>query len=224
MSDYFDMHNTASESDADQDLGSGGALVLPDLKDAAGNTWQLAVGAGKDRRIYVVNRNGMGKFNTQKDNAIYQVINHALAGGVYSMPAYFQNTVYFGPYGDALKAFSSRTPSSFPHPRQKPPPSSHIPELLPAFRRMVIRTGSCGRWQRMATTRRSPARLRRARLIERTVQQQPGRHPRRVCRQGRHHADDRQWKSIHRDAHRSDGFWLFPPTPADGSAAAGRHR
>jgi hypothetical protein len=119
VSDYFDMHNTASESDADQDLGSGGALVLPDLKDAAGNTWQLAVGAGKDRRIYVVNRNGMGKFNTQKDNAIYQVINHALAGGVYSMPAYFENTVYFGPYGDALKAFSIANAKLVPTPASK---------------------------------------------------------------------------------------------------------
>ncbi len=119
VSDYFDMHNTASESDADEDLGSGGALVLPDLKDAAGNTWQLAVGAGKDRRIYVVNRNSMGKFNTEKDNAIYQVINHALAGGVYSMPAYFQNTVYFGPYGDALKAFSIENAKLVPRPASK---------------------------------------------------------------------------------------------------------
>jgi hypothetical protein len=119
VADYFDMHNTASESDADEDLGSGGALVLPDLKDAAGNTWQLAVGAGKDRRIYVVNRNSMGKFNTQKDNAIYQVINHALAGGVYSMPAYFQNTVYFGPYGDTLKAFSIANAKLVPTPSSK---------------------------------------------------------------------------------------------------------
>ncbi|MGA8674191.1 MAG: hypothetical protein WB621_03235 [Candidatus Acidiferrales bacterium] len=119
VSDYFDMHNTATESDADEDLGSGGVLVLPDLKDAAGNTWQLAVGAGKDRRIYVVNRNSMGKFNTQKDNAIYQVINHALAGGVYSMPAYFQNTVYFGPYGDALKAFSIENAKLVPAPASK---------------------------------------------------------------------------------------------------------
>ena len=119
VSDYFDMHNTATESDADEDLGSGGALVLPELKDAAGNTWQLAIGAGKDRRIYVVNRNSMGKFNTQKDNAIYQVINHALAGGVYSMPAYFQNTVYFGPYGDALKAFSIENAKLVPTPASK---------------------------------------------------------------------------------------------------------
>jgi hypothetical protein len=104
VADYFDMHDSDAESNRDEDLGSGGALVLPDTKDASGKTWQLAVGAGKDARIYVVNRNSMGKFNT-KDNAIYQLIDHTLAGGVYSMPAYFKNTVYFGAVSDSLKAF-----------------------------------------------------------------------------------------------------------------------
>lgn len=106
VADYFNMHNTNAESDADQDLGSGGALVLPDVKDSSGKIWQLALGAGKDGRIYVVNRNSMGKFNTKRDSAIYQELDHALAGGVYSMPAYFNDTVYFGAVGDSLKAFS----------------------------------------------------------------------------------------------------------------------
>jgi hypothetical protein len=116
VADYFDMHDTDAESRGDIDLGSGGALVLPDLKDAEGNTWQLAVGAGKDHRIYVVNRNSMGKFNTQKDNAIYQVLNRALAGGIWSMPAYFQNTIYFGAVNDSLKAFSVENARLVPKP------------------------------------------------------------------------------------------------------------
>jgi hypothetical protein len=119
VADYFDMHDTDAESRGDIDLGSGGALVLPDLKDAEGNTWQLAVGAGKDHRIYVVNRNSMGKFNTQKDNAIYQVIDHVLAGGAWSMPAYFQNTVYFGAVNDSLKAFSIENARLVPKPASK---------------------------------------------------------------------------------------------------------
>jgi hypothetical protein len=81
-------------------------MVLPDQKDTSGNTWHLAVGAGKDAHIYVVNRDSMGKFNTNTDNAIYQEIDGALSGGVFSMPAYFNNTVYFGAVGDSLKAFS----------------------------------------------------------------------------------------------------------------------
>src|ERR1700757_2103519 len=63
VADYFAMHNTVNESSADQDLGSGGALVLPDMKDVSGNTVHLAVAAGKDANIYVVNRDSMGKFN-----------------------------------------------------------------------------------------------------------------------------------------------------------------
>jgi outer membrane protein assembly factor BamB len=107
VADYFNMHNTDAESNADEDLGSGGALVLPDLMDNVGNTWHLAVGAGKDSHIYVVNRDLMGKFNTSNDNAVYQNISsNGISGGVWSMPAYFNNTVYFGAVGDDLKAFS----------------------------------------------------------------------------------------------------------------------
>jgi hypothetical protein len=46
VADYFNMHDTNSESNGDVDLGSGGAIVLPDLQDDMGNTWHLAVGAG----------------------------------------------------------------------------------------------------------------------------------------------------------------------------------
>lgn len=104
--DYFNMQDTYGESDRDEDLGSGGALVLPDFKDVSGNIRHLAVGAGKDGCIYVVNRNSMGKFSTRNNNAIYQVIDHALRGGIWSMPAYFKDTVYFGAAGDSLKAFA----------------------------------------------------------------------------------------------------------------------
>ena len=106
VADYFTMFNTDAESNADEDLGSGGALVLPDLMDGSGNTWHLAVGAGKDAHIYVVNRDSMGKFNPNNDSAIYQEIDGALSGSVFAMPAYFNNTVYFGAVGDSLKAFS----------------------------------------------------------------------------------------------------------------------
>jgi Immunoglobulin domain len=105
VADYFNMHNTVNESNQDQDLGSGGALVLPDQSDSQGKTWHLAVGAGKDAIIYIVNRDNMGKFNPSNDGAIYQEISsNGLSGSVYSMPAYFNNTVYFGAVGDSLKA------------------------------------------------------------------------------------------------------------------------
>ena len=103
--DYFAAYNLQSESDADQDLGSGGAMLLPDQTDANGVVRHLAVGAGKDTNIYVVNRDNMGKFNASSNNAIYQEIPDALSGGAWSMAALFNNTVYYAGVGDHLKAF-----------------------------------------------------------------------------------------------------------------------
>jgi hypothetical protein len=104
VADYFEPFNTGSESNEDLDLGSGGALVLPDLRDASGTVHHLAVGAGKDTNIYVVNRDSMGKFNSAGDSAIYQQIGGQITG-VWSMPAWFNNTVYYGAVNDTLKAF-----------------------------------------------------------------------------------------------------------------------
>jgi Immunoglobulin domain len=107
VADYFTMYNTDSESDADQDLGSGGELLLPDLQDAQMNVWHLAVGAGKDGHIYLANRDLMGKFNTSNDSAIYQEIDtNGLAGGVWATPAYFNGTLYYGAVSDSLRAFT----------------------------------------------------------------------------------------------------------------------
>jgi hypothetical protein len=128
VADYFNMFNTVSENNADQDLGSGGALLLPDLTDSSNVTWRLAVGAGKDRIIYLVNRDNMGKFSTT--NRIYQQFATPLGGGEFGMPAYFNNAIYYGSAGDGLKMFpfvnakltspSSRTSITFAFPGTTP--------------------------------------------------------------------------------------------------------
>ena len=102
--DYFTPLNTVAESAADEDLGSGGPLLFPDLTDASGATRHLAVGSGKDANIYVVDRDNMGKFNAAQDN-IYQQISGQLAGEEFAKPSYFNGTVYYGAVGDNLKAF-----------------------------------------------------------------------------------------------------------------------
>ena len=119
VADYFNSHDTEAQSGKDLDLGSGGALILPDFQDASGKMWQLAVGAGKDKRIYVVNRNDMGKFHRNKNSGIYQEIDHAFTGQVFSMSAYFNNTLYFGAINDNLKAFSIANARLLPEPTSK---------------------------------------------------------------------------------------------------------
>jgi hypothetical protein len=134
--DYFAAYDLQSESDADQDLGSGGAMLLPDLIDANGTTRHLAVGAGKDTNIYVVDRDDMGKFNASSNNAVYQEIPNGLSGGAFSMAAFFNNTVYYAAVGDHLKAFpitnallattpSGESANAFAYPGSTPSVSSN---------------------------------------------------------------------------------------------------
>jgi hypothetical protein len=135
VSDYFEMYNGVSESDSDTDLGSGGAILLPNMKDASGTTWQLAAGAGKDGNLYVVNRESLGKFNSGRNN-IYQELSGALPGGIWSMPAYFNGRIYFGPVGSALLGFqftkaklgttaAAKTTNNFGYPGTTPSVSSN---------------------------------------------------------------------------------------------------
>ena len=107
VSDYFALYNTVQESGQDEELGSGGAVVLPDLYDKNKFVHHLAVGAGKDGNIYIVNRDNMGKYDADGNNRnVYQEVRGALSGGVWAMPAYFTNTVFYGAVDDNLKAFT----------------------------------------------------------------------------------------------------------------------
>jgi len=135
VADYFEMDNEASENGSDTDLGSGGAMVLPDLSDGAGHTMHLAVGAGKDSNLYVVNRDSMGKFSSNNNN-VYQELAGKLPGGVWAMPAYFNNTVYYGSVGSPIQAFTitnaklsssatSQTSNSFGYPGATPSVSAN---------------------------------------------------------------------------------------------------
>ena len=107
VADYFETYNTVSESYADTDFGSGGSILLPDQKDAAGTVHRLIVGAGKDQNIYLADRANLGKYNPSTsaiDSNIYQIVAGALAGHVFSTPAYFNGVLYYAASGDALKA------------------------------------------------------------------------------------------------------------------------
>ncbi|HEX6770993.1 MAG TPA: hypothetical protein VF126_03135 [Acidobacteriaceae bacterium] len=136
VADFFEPYNTVSESNADIDLGSGGAMLLPDMMDANGTVRHLLVGAGKDTNIYLADRDNLGKFDPSSNSNIYQELPNALAKGAWSSPAYFNGTVYYAGQGDMLKAFPmsqarmAATPSSqsaavFPYPGSTPSVSAN---------------------------------------------------------------------------------------------------
>lgn len=104
LSDYFTPFNQANLDSSDQDVGSGGPLVLPDQSGAHPH---LLVGASKPGTIYLLNRDNMGHYcnGCSSDTQIVQSLPSAI-GASFGTPAYWNGNVYFLGVGDFLKAFS----------------------------------------------------------------------------------------------------------------------
>jgi uncharacterized protein (TIGR03437 family) len=103
LADYFAPFNYASLNQGDLDVGSAGVALLP---DEAGSTQHphLMVGAGKEGRIYLLDRDNLGKVQTGSDSQIVQSLPGAI-GAVFGNPAYYNHTIYFCGVGNSLKAF-----------------------------------------------------------------------------------------------------------------------
>jgi hypothetical protein len=107
--DYFTPYNQGSLDGGDTDLGSGGTLLLP---DQSGSNPHELVQVGKAGTIYIINRDQFTAGNlhycvacTNTNAQIAQEIQGAV-GGLWSMPAYWNNSVYFAGAGDSLKSFA----------------------------------------------------------------------------------------------------------------------
>src|SRR5207247_6622023 len=75
VTDYFTPFNQQTLSDENSDLGSSGLVLLP---DQAGVNPHLGISAGKEGKIYLVNRDHLGKFQSDNDSQIVQSIPDAL--------------------------------------------------------------------------------------------------------------------------------------------------
>lgn len=106
VADYFTPFNQASLNSTDLDTGSSGALLLPDSAGSAQHP-HLLVSAGKEGRIYLVDRDSMGHFQAGSDSQIPQSLKGVI-NALFGIPAYFNNSVYFSGVSDNLKAFSIR--------------------------------------------------------------------------------------------------------------------
>ena len=123
LSDYWTMYNTVDESDRDEDLGSGGVILLP--------VNHLGVGAGKDQHLYVFDTTHMGKFDPRNNDNLYEDIPGALHGPEFGELAWFNGAVYVGAVNDSLRAFrvtngkvsrqaTSTSKNLFPYPGSNP--------------------------------------------------------------------------------------------------------
>jgi outer membrane protein assembly factor BamB len=116
VADYFTMFEVQTENDNDDDLGSGGPLVLPDMRDATGTLRRLVVGAGKDLNICLLDRDAMGKFNANRNN-IYQELPKAFQHK-FARPiaAYFNGSLYYASTEDPLRQYRFRNARLLPEP------------------------------------------------------------------------------------------------------------
>lgn len=110
--DYFAPFNYDALNRADADLGSSGALLYD-----APNGRRLLTSAGKEGRLYVLDRDNLGKFHPGSDPQIVQSRprgDNGLAGGLFGSPAYWNGTVYFSALNDYPKAFRLNADGTLP--------------------------------------------------------------------------------------------------------------
>ena len=109
LSDYFTPYNQLLLSHHDGDLGSGGVLLLPDQPGAHPH---VLIEAGKMGTVYVLDRDVMTASNLHfcadcaSDRQIVQELPDALPSGLWGMPVYWNNTVYFSGSEEPLRAFA----------------------------------------------------------------------------------------------------------------------
>ena len=121
LEDYFAPHDAVTLSGQDTDLGSGASIILPDSAGSVAHP-HLVVAAGKDQRLYLIDRgtNNMGRFNSANDSQIVQELQGALGGGSFMTPAFFNNTLYYIGWGDTLRAFTMSGGLISATPKQSP--------------------------------------------------------------------------------------------------------
>jgi fibronectin type 3 domain-containing protein len=111
--DYFTPSNEGNLSNGDTDLGSGAPLLLPASAGSATHQ-NLMVGAGKEGRIYLIDRNNMGGYHGDAagdgasgfDNVVQETVTGAINGSL-GTPTFYNGVLYYvGGYGDPGRTFN----------------------------------------------------------------------------------------------------------------------
>ncbi len=104
--DYFTPFNTADLTTNDLDLGAGGP-ILPATQAGAAAPNLVLVG-GKDGKIYSINRDNMGKFNSTTNNDVQTLTlgNPEPTNGLFATPAALGSSIYFGEVNEPLGLFT----------------------------------------------------------------------------------------------------------------------
>ncbi len=103
VTDYFTPFNYEILNREDVDTGSSGVAFLGDEAGSSAHPHLLA-GAGKEGRVYLLDRDNLGHWNAGADSQIVQSL-PGVIGGLFGNPAYFNRRLYFCGSGNRLLAF-----------------------------------------------------------------------------------------------------------------------
>ncbi len=129
VQDSFTPSNQAHLNSGDLDVAAGGVLLLPD--QTSGAHLRLLAQVGKEGKVYLVDRDTMGGYSTTTDNDVQEITGQT--GGLWSMPAYWNNNVYFWGSQNSLKAFSLSAGKLSTTPTSTNSQSSNFPGATPSI-------------------------------------------------------------------------------------------
>src|SRR5438309_3355044 len=109
VADFFTPANQSDLNEGDFDVGSGGAIVLPDSAGSAAHP-HLLIGGDKQGVLYVIDRDNMTGFNLGGDQILQTVPITAgpacIICGIFSAPAFWEGKLYVVAIGDVLKQYT----------------------------------------------------------------------------------------------------------------------
>ncbi len=108
--DYFTPDNQNQLSISDWDLGSGGVVLVPDQSGAFPHE---LIGCGKYPSVFVINRDGLGKYASISNSQVIQELDNQVGGSsgkqaddhCFLAPAFWEQNVYFVGNNDVIRAF-----------------------------------------------------------------------------------------------------------------------
>ncbi|TMH43804.1 MAG: hypothetical protein E6H56_02840 [Betaproteobacteria bacterium] len=109
VADFFTPANQSFLDSNDFDVGSGGAIVLPDSAGSPAHP-HLLIGGDKQGVLYVIDRDNMTGFNAGGDQILQTVPITAgpacIICGIFSTPAFWEGKLYVAAIGDVLKQYT----------------------------------------------------------------------------------------------------------------------
>jgi uncharacterized protein (TIGR03437 family) len=104
VSDIFTPFDKLALDEKDLDLGSSGAIVLPDDAGSPAHP-HLLFTSGKEGRMYLLDRENLGGVQTGSDSGAVASLPALSSNATFGMSAYFHGTIYIAPENSPMFSF-----------------------------------------------------------------------------------------------------------------------